>query len=218
MALTLVLPIVPQGLLRQVEERAAELVEQAEGTIDEVTVNDYGAFMKWGSIAQESGGKLHLNLGRLIGKDTRDPRDPDYPHIPYRPQLLQADAWGGTHLDRLLQTQPIAGLELDPTHALLDLSSLPAGIEPALYGPLCYQSTGQICEFASIGLLEEEKFRPNAPCKRQCLRNAIRYTGASGVEYCKLGRTMWFDPDWRTQVVGVPSLRRVNAPLLEVLG
>lgn len=214
--MTLVLPISNEGQLDAVNARVEELFAAASGTIDEITVNDFGAFMRWGAFAENTP-HCKLNVGRLFNKDLRDPRDPDYDKLPHAPALIERDWRGYSALDRLTATYPVNCVEFDPTHDVLDLSGLPAGVQAAVYGPLCYMSTGQICEFASIGRKAEEKFRPNARCGLQCLQTSIAYNGASGKEFLKLGRSIFFEAQ-APVVTGVSSCRNVFAPLKEVLG
>ena len=108
-------------------------------------------------------------------------------------------------------------MEFDPTHDALDISALPSDMSAAVHGPLCYMSTGQICEFASIGSSEEESFRPNGTCSMQCQNTSIRYTGASGVEFIKAGRSIFFQQK-RVSIRGVGCYRLVYSPLFKMLG
>ena len=50
----------------------------------------------------------------------------------------------------------------------------------------------------------------------QCQHTAILYNGASGVEFSKIGRTVYFDAS-APQVHGIAEYRRVFSPLKEVL-
>ena len=212
--LTLTLPIATEATNDSLRAHAESLVRAASGVVDEVTVNDFGSFMHWGQLAQ--GGGPRMNIGRLLNRDPRDPRDPEYPHVRWTPALIDADWRGWSNLDRLLQTQPVAGVEFDPTHDEIELSALPGGLTAAVHGPLCYMSTGQICEYASIERGLEEKFRPNAACSLECQRNAIAYEGASGVEFLKLGRSVYYRAP-QPRVLGIESYRSVYTPLWEVL-
>ena len=232
-SITLALPIATERNLDAVNEHVLRLIEASSGTIDELTVNDLGAFSHWGA-AVESGLPVVLNIGRLMNKDPRDPRDPVYQHLTHVPQLLESSWRGDSMIDRLAATYPVRGIELDVTNDVIDLSALPYDVEAAVHGPCCYMSTAQICEFASIGVAQGEKFRPNSVCALQCQKNAILYCGASGVEFLKLGRTVYFDPakpvgygdvsdaldtpGETPLVVGAHNYRRVFAPLVEVLG
>lgn len=175
-------------------------------------------------------GAVHFGvvLGRLMSKDTRDPRDPEYPWQPAAPKMLQS-SWGGeSYLSRMLATFsywnselqeyrcPLVGIELDPFCAELLLHELPEQLTAAINGPLCYMSAGQICEYASLGLPEERMFRPNSPCARQCKGSCVRYRGASGIEFAKLGRAVFFQPQWQCVPRGVHGYRQLLSPLGEV--
>ena len=237
---TFSLPIATQYNLKQLSSKAKSLIALGQGVIDEVVANDLGT-LEWlcalskstriqtqESTAGESLPRFSVGLGRLLSKDTRDPRDAEYSWTPYQPAALQQDWEGTTHLDKLLVTfsywdeqeeaywSPVSSIELDPTHATIELYGLPAYLTPVLNGPTCYMSTGQICEYASVGLGDESLFRPNAPCAHQCTEHAIRYRGSSGVEFAKLGRTVYFLPDWECAVTGVGSYRQLISPLWEM--
>lgn len=208
--LTLVLPVFSEGTLDEGLARVGRVLEAAGGAIDELTVNDPGMLARWG------GGPLAVNLGRLFSKDPRDPRVALAPDAPCRPALLRRSWDGASALGRLRATWPVAGAEFDPVARRLDLSQLPEGLEPAVYGPLCYMSCAQVCEFAGIGVPVERRFRAGAPCAEQCLRAAVEYRGASGVPFLKLGRAVYYRrPD--CEVAGVARVRRVLEPLEEVL-
>lgn len=243
MSATLSVPIAAQDNLARQMGEVQQLLELGEGVIDEVIANDHG-MLGWlcnaaagatitggalqGTRQSEQPQSFSVVVGRLLSKDPRDPRDPEYPWLPYEPALLQAGLDGGSFFDRLLSTWsfwdeehaeyrcPIAGLELDPTHEVFLLGNLPSQITPAINGPLCYMSTGQICEYASMGLPDERLFRPNNPCAHQCTDNAIRYQGASGVEFAKLGRMVCFRPEWQCAPQGVDRYRQLVTPLWEV--
>ena len=238
---TLSLPIPSQRWLERMQSEALELLDLGAGVIDEVVANDLGTLLwtcdlaanrpnRADRAAANNGDELPLGvvIGRLLNKDQRDPRDPNQPWIPYEPNLLQQGLDGTSYLDRLLSTCsswdesegtyrcPVCGIELDPTHEQLLLHDLPPHLTATIDGPTCYMSTGQICEFASLGLDDEQLFRPNAPCAHQCESAAIRYTGTSGIEFAKLGRTVYFMPNWECEPQGVDAYRQLVSPLWEV--
>ena len=216
---TLVLPVLAQRFYERGIAFARELVSRSEGLIDEVVVNDYGTLAELSRLIDAGGfpETLKLHLGRLMSKDTRDMRCTANHERLYRPALLQGTR-GATALDALLQQFPrVSGITLDQTHVALDITGLPKGVEVAICGELVYVSTGQICEFASVGVSAEEAFRANLACKLQCLTYAERYLGASGVEFAKIGRTVYADtPD--VEVVASAAYRMLISPLKEVRG
>ena len=227
LSVTLTLPIFSQRWLDQGCAGFQYVLSQNLQVIDEVTVNDLGMLAYVNEVLNTTGLAIGINLGRLINKDTRDPRDPDYPNMVYTPNMLERSSEGENYLDRLVATWStaaedgqlatrICGIEFDPTHAALKLSDLPQGITAALHGPLCYMSTAQICEYASIGVAENRSFRPNMPCAAQCRFNAVGFWGSSQREFFKLGRTVYFEPP-QPAVIGCSSCRLLHSPLKEVL-
>lgn len=232
MRATLSLPIPSQRWLAPQQEEVLTLLELGEGVVDELVANDF-SMLEWAcSLAVERAGSGELPfgvvLGRLMSKDARDPRDPDYPWRPAAPKMLQRSRGGESYLDRMTATFsywsdelqeyrcPLAGIELDPFCAELLLHELPENLSVALNGPLCYMSAGQICEYASLGLPEERMFRPNSSCARQCQGTCVRYLGASGIEFAKLGRAVFFQPQWQCVPRGVRTYRQLLSPLGEV--
>ncbi|MGN0072659.1 MAG: hypothetical protein ACI36W_02535 [Coriobacteriales bacterium] len=230
--ITLSLPIPSQRWLAPLQQEALDLLQLGEDVIDELAANDFG-MLEWAcslSVERAGSGPLPFGvvLGRLLNKDTRDPRDPHYPWQPAAPKIIQRGPQRESYLDRLLTTFsywniqlqeyrcPLAGLELDPFCEQLFLHEMPPQLIAALNGPLCCMSAGQICEYASLGLREEHMFRPNAPCAHQCQGTCVRYRGASGVEFAKLGRAVFFQPQWQCMPRGVQLYRQLLSPLGEV--
>ena len=214
MQVTLSLPIFAQRFIAEGLDYLDACLRVGEETIDEVTVNDFGMLAHL-SLA---GYGVGINIGRLLNKDTRDPRDPYYPHMPYVPNSVRKGPDGRSFLQANILAfssfDQVRGVEFDPTHDALDLSQLDARLTPAVHGPLCYMSTGQICEYASIGRPDAKSYRANDACALQCTRTASRYYGESEVEFYKLGRTVYFDaPD--VSVSGVESYRQLHAVLAE---
>lgn len=229
---TLSLPIPSQRWLAPQQDEVLALLQLGEGVVDELVANDF-SMLEWASalaVERAGAGPLPFGvvLGRLMSKDARDPRDPEYPWQPAAPKLVQRSQQGESYLDRMLATFsywsdelhgyrcPLVGLELDPFCQELLLHDLPPQLTAALNGPLCYMSAGQICEYASLGLPEERMFRPNSPCARQCQGTCVRYLGASGVEFAKLGRAVFFQPQWQCVPRGVQTYRQLLSPLGEV--
>ncbi len=235
MRMTLSLPIPAQRFLEQQDELLAKLLQQHAGVIDELVVNDLGTLVHLSEqIHNAREGEplfgMGLVVGRLLCKDARDPRNAAISWTCRTPGYLEPDANGQNSLQQLIATcsywsdeheryeNALCGVELDPISEQLDLSALPEGLCPVLCGPLCYMSTGQICEFASIGLPAERAFWPNSACGAQCAKTCLRYRGASGVEFFKIGRSMFFEAPWQTQLVGASEYRQLVSPLKEVRG
>lgn len=180
---TLVLPVFSQKDLAAGKERIVALLRRYGGDIDEITANDPGMV---------DFSFLHLdrplNAGRLLMRGARDPR----------PAHLAETRCGigvPTIVTELFKNQKLKGIELDPTHAELDLSEL-SGLAPHLsvgvHTPYCVLSTGAICELAGARRPEHERFRPNATCKLECSRCSITYELACDVRLLKFGRTVYF--------------------------
>ena len=150
---------------------------------------------------------LPLNAGRLFSKEPRDPR--------YAELFEERHAVGVPALvTELFRQGELQGLELDPTHAALDLSELRGYmpyLEVGVHMPYCYMSTGSICELAGIGRPVREKFRPNAPCKLECARCAIGYGLPYGVRLLKFGRAVYF-PNHGCTVCEGEDFRMIVSP------
>lgn len=180
---TLVLPVFSQKDLAAGKDRIAALLRRYGGDIDEITANDPG-------MVDFSFTHLDrpLNAGRLLMKVARDPR-------PLRLAEARCDVGVPTIVTELFKNQKLRGIELDPTHAELDLSEL-SGLAPHLsvgvHTPYCVLSTGAICELAGARRPVHERFRPNAPCKLECSRCSITYELACDVRLLKFGRTVYF--------------------------
>ncbi len=180
---TLVLPVFSQKDLTAGKDRIVALLRRYGGDIDEITANDPG-------MVEFSFSHLDrpLNAGRLLMKGARDPR-------PAHLAETRCDVGVPTIVTELFKHQKLGGIELDPTHAELDLSEL-SGLAPHLsvgvHTPYCVLSTGAICELAGARHPASERFRPNATCKLECSRCSITYELACDVRLLKFGRTVYF--------------------------
>ncbi len=233
--LTLSLPIPAQRFLEHQDALVDSLLQQHAGIIDEIIVNDLGTLTQLSERIHNASqddpfNNITIIIGRLLCKDVRDPRNADVSWNRRTPAYLAPGYEGENALQQLIATcsywdskheryeNAISGIELDPICAELDLSTLPQGLLPVLNGPLCYISTGQICEYASIGLSAQKAFRPNGTCSAQCAKTCMRYCGASGVEFLKIGRSVFFQTPWQTDLQGVARYRQLISPLKEVRG
>lgn len=235
MRMTLALPIPAQRFLEQQDALVQELLAQHADVIDELIANDLGTLAQLSERIHNAPqgdpcSGIALVIGRLLCKDVRDPRNADVSWARRTPTYLAPGYEGESALQQLIATcsywsveheryeNAIAGIELDSICAELDLSALPQGLLPVLNGPLCYMSTGQICEYASIGLPAQKAFRPNGACGSQCVKTCLRYRGASGVEFFKIGRSVFFETPWQAELLGVSRYRQLVSPLKEVRG
>ncbi len=183
MAATLVVPVVSQRDLAEACQLVEEILTSYGDMVDEITVNDVGMF----AYCRQRCGRA-INLGRLFFKEPRDPRYADLfetRHAVGLPAVLTG----------LFSRGEVAGIEIDPTHAALDLSEVRGFLPQVSVGvhmPYCYLSTGNVCEFAGIGRPVREKFRPNAPCAMECARCSVGYGLPYGTRMLKWGRTVYF--------------------------
>lgn len=180
---TLVVPVFSQKDLAAGHVRIDEILRANADVVDEITVNDLGMLAR---CADRYG--LPINAGRLFSKEPRDPRYSTLFEVRHRVSVPAL-------LTDLLQQGEVSGIEIDPTHAALDLAEL-RGLIPhvqvGVHVPYCFMSTGAICELAGTRQPVREKFRPNAPCALECAGCAIGYQLPGGTRLLKWGRTVLF--------------------------
>lgn len=199
--ITLVLPMFTEKDLTKGKEKIKELSALFGKEIDEITVNDYGMLAY---IHQHY--QVKINLGRLLFKDYRDPRYEEYYHQTGKPKYFT------NQLENLCKEYEITGLELDITHEKLEISGAPMQVTLGVHVPYSYMTVGMVCEFASIPYDISDKFRPNLPCHKECLRNRLGFSMLEDRRYLKIGRTVYFEhPDG--QVIGSNSYREIFAPI-----
>ena len=173
---TLVIPIINEGLFDLALGRIKEILDYSNN-IDEITVNDYGML----SFIQSAYPNIKINIGRLLNKDTRDVRFIEFTNMKMIPDNLTYDKF-------LLDETNVSGLEIDVTHQNIDLNNTKYNI--GIHVPYLYQTYGHICEYASINLPGEKKFRPNHKCAIECKRTFILYS-SDIANYLKYGRTLY---------------------------
>lgn len=195
---TLVIPIVTARYEKSIKDLVEHLLTIGKGCIDELVVNDYGTLYWAGKF-----NKLSLFLGRLFFKDYRDPRYVDYFESTCKPRMFTP------YLQRIIEKFQVKGMEFDPICRRLDLSEAFKGLNYAIHSPYCYVTTGQICEFGSVGRRIEEKFRPNAPCQKECSDFLLEYQLDSGQTWFRKGRAVYFQND-TCQVIGISNLRVIQ--------
>lgn len=201
--ITLVLPVFTEHVLEPGKQKISTIMSQLEQVIDEVTVNDYGMLVY---IHQTY--KKKINLGRLFMKDYRDPRYEEYFSQVLSPKIFTS------YLSRLVLDYQIRGLEFDKTHESIRFPNDGRWSELtiAIHTPYCYMTTGQICEYGSIGKELNEKFRPGRECSGECSSHLIRYNLGDGRNWLRVGRTIFFsNPDCK--IIGLNTIREIYFPV-----
>lgn len=198
---TLVLPMFTEKDLSRGKEKIAEFIPYFQKEIDEITVNDYGMLEY---IHQKF--SLRINLGRLLFKDYRDPRYGEYYHQTSKPKYFSKQFL------TICREYHINSLELDIPHERLELSDAPEDITISVHIPYTYMTVGMVCEFASIPYEISNKFRPNLPCNKDCLKNRLISNVIEDRTYIKIGRTVYFEHA-EAQVDGTKGYREIFAPI-----
>ncbi|MDD7114568.1 MAG: hypothetical protein PUH88_08930 [Lachnospiraceae bacterium] len=206
--ITLTLPVFSQKDLSWAKERIIQILEQGEGVVDEVTVNDFG-MLKYISDTCN----VRVNLGRLFFKDSRDIRVRPYQEGEISPNLLSCRSYFMEDNDK------IKGIEIDPTNRYINLSNCDLeGVDLGVHSPFCYMTTGNICKFASIHKEPKDKFRANARCFMECTGIYEHYKECFDGKYADIiryGRTVYFYNNG-SRIAGKKIDRRIYFPILEV--
>lgn len=176
--ITLVVPIFSESCLEDGKEKIRFLLSKYGDAIDEITVNDYGAYL---FVKNEKTSKK-INAGRLLNKDVRDIRYPDHFNKPHKPNYVGVDS-------RFFGNGEINYYETDLTNRFIDIRGVKE--RTAVYFPYCFVTVGGICEFASIPYSIEKKFRPNMACAHSCDSVIVTYKNNFDNEYVKSGRAVY---------------------------
>lgn len=203
---TLVIPMFSQHHLEQGKRKLSYILENSKNVIDEITVNDYGMLSYIRNTYD-----IKINLGRLFMKDYRDPRYGEYFQQVLKPKIFT------NYLAELCRKYGIEGMEFDPTHQVIDFSKAPKNISIGIHTPLCYLTTGQICEFASIPKKTELKYRPNTSCQKECQSCHLTYVDDENLTWYRWGRAIYFKNE-EVCIQGVDTIREIRFPLEKVKG
>lgn len=219
MRATLAIPIFGQATWARGTARVEELLspgaDDASCPFDEAVVNDPACAERTGALldrigrADASRPRPRLVLGRLMAKSARDPRYGDPRDV--RPCPLDA-----RQVSVARAAWHPALVELDPFAPVIDAAPLEGALPVALHLPHSAMSTGHICEAAATARPAGHKFRPGAPCRRECLHGvdvyeAERFATGEAVYLTRQGRTVFFEnPGCR--IVGTPVARVVWTP------
>lgn len=197
MKMTLVLPMFAQKYVQAGKEKTVELLSVAGDYIDEITVNDYGMMQYFTNCYH-----YPLFLGRLLAKDYREIRYESYFQTACEPKIFNQT------MTEFLKNYPIKGVELDPTHAVIQLSEAPNNYVIGVHYPYCYQTVGNICEAASVHKELTQKFRPNHPCHMECETLLQHFCDDEQNEYIKHGRSVYFLND-KVKIEGKDHIRLI---------
>lgn len=210
--MTLTIPVFTQKDLDTAKERIHQVLQEGEGVIDEITVNDIGMLRYLANQYPH-----RLNLGRLFFKDPRDARVRGYSDGSMTPAWLSSVTYMMEGLG--IEREKIGGIELDRMSHEINLNGCELdGLTLGVHGPFCYMSTGNICKFASIPKPLEQKFRPNTRCGMECAKISEKYRenfGGKTVDILRYGRTVYYYEDG-SQVVGKETDREIYFPVVEI--
>lgn len=176
--ITLVVPIFSESCLEDGKKKIQSLLRKYGDVIDEITVNDYGAYL----FVKDEKPCKKINVGRLLNKDVRDIRYADYFNKPHKPNYIGIDS-------QFFADSEIKYHEIDLSNRFIDLRGVKE--HTAVYFPYCFVTVGGICEFASIPYSIEKKFRPNMMCAHSCDSVIVAYKNSFGNEYVKSGRAVY---------------------------
>ena len=178
--ISFVIPIIPQRILGQIKQKLEKIAHTFINVIDEVTVNDY-AMLDW------VGNNLpfDISLGRLFIKDPRDQRIAESREITQYPLFINSQIFD------CLNHYCIVGIEIDQIYSEFQVDNNYEEVIFVIHSPYCYQTTGQICLYASIHKQLQEKFRANCTCNFECMKMYISYSIDEG-EYLRYGRAIYY--------------------------
>lgn len=176
MRLTLVVPIPSGNILEPVKNTLFETLHDYPDLIDEVIVNDYGMLNSLVAFNEEY--SVRIIAGRLFFRNYRDARY----------------GWDQKIAGKLMFPGGLAGkvcaADLDLVSEEMDLSEIPDDVEIHIHYPYVYTSLTHICEFASVRMGDEKKFRTMLPCGNACM-NAWFQTVAEQTEYLHFGKAVY---------------------------
>lgn len=208
-SVTITIPVFSEKDLNLGRRKLDEICSIGNGVIDEITVNDISTLF-----LIQTKNQYKINLGRLFFKDPRDCRVPEYFKTAVSPMLL-------SHLkDEFWRKFRFQLVELDTTNYIINTTNIvDTDIEIAVHKPYCYMSTGNICKFASVHRDVKEKFRPNIPCKMECLHITDLHMGYVKPTNCKtairrIGRTLYYEMD-SAEFIGKKPNREIFFPMNE---
>ena len=180
---SLVIPMSSEKDLQNVKDRIDFIMRSFSFNIFSFVVNDFGMLEY---ISQKY--DCPIVLGRLLFKQSRDSR-----YDTFRDEIPAYEVCS-SHFHELIKEYPIKAIELDDVRADTVLANN-FGYEIYVHSPVVYMSTGMVCEYASAGLANTKKFRPNNACAHQCTKYCTGYIGANNKQFYKIGRTIYYPGD-----------------------
>lgn len=181
------------------------LSEQADNTIDEISINDLGMLEM---LKAEKSAKIVM--GRVLQKDNRDPRYPDFFEQTHTHRVF------GSYYSGFMKDNNISGLELDFTHREIAIPNISEPLKVAVHIPYCYMSMGSICEFASMNKADDMKFRFADSCQCECDRAFIECNYLNELRFLRIGRSVQFKNDKCKICTDVPY-RLIYTPIKELV-
>ena len=183
--LSLVIPMASEKDLQRVKDRIDYVVELLSSHISSLVINDFGMLEY---VSQRY--SFPITLGRLLYKQSRDIRYEVFRDGAFTCEVCSAQ------FHQLIKDYPIKAIELDDIRANTVIENK-FGYGVYVHSPLVYSSTGMVCEYASAGVPNTKRFRPNSPCAHQCSKYCTSYVGVNQKQYFKLGRTVYYPGDMR---------------------
>lgn len=178
--ITLVIPIVTQQFMNIMKQKLHELALNHINIIDEVTVNDY-SMLDW----LHYNSPFDISLGRLFMKDPRDQRIAD------SRQIARAPLYINSQIKNCIEQYNIASIEIDQIYSEFNFDESLKPVSLTVHSPYCYQTTGQICLYASLKKPLQQKFRANCICNFECMKMYIVYNTDEG-NYLRHGRAIYY--------------------------
>lgn len=180
---SLVVPMSSEKDLRAVKERMDGILGLFSSHVSSIVVNDFG-MLTYVSETYD----IPVCLGRLLFKQSRDSR-----YDVFRDQIPPYEVCS-RQFHELIRDFPVKAIELDDVRADTVLLNR-YGYEVHVHSPLVYMSTGMVCEYASAGIADAKKFRPNQACAHQCSKYCTGYVGANKNLFYKIGRAVYYPGD-----------------------
>jgi hypothetical protein len=145
----------------------------------EVVFNDWGVL----NLLRREYSQLRPVQGRLLNKSLRDPRVTTMyasSPAPAAAPTATMDALQRSNLDcesytAFLSRLGVRAVEMDNLPQGNDFGFAQNGMKTNVYLPFGFISTSRICMAAGLHYHKPDKFRPGAPCRRECQTHLLEY-------------------------------------------